>query len=30
MLALVHDYLGHVGSGKMVWALKNKVVVGRV
>ena len=22
MLALVHDYLGHVGSGKMVWALK--------
>ena len=22
MLALVYDYLGHVGSGKMVWALK--------
>ena len=22
MLALVHDYLGHVGSGKMIWMLK--------
>ena len=22
MMELVHDYLGHVGSGKMVWMLK--------
>ena len=22
MLSLVHDYLGHVGAGKMLWALK--------
>ena len=22
MLSLVHDFLGHVGSGKMGWALK--------
>ena len=28
MLSLVHDYLGHVGSGKMLWAL-SRVAVGR-
>ena len=24
MLTLVHDYLGHVGSGKMIWMLKQR------